>query len=75
MLTRMLPLQVLRILKVVPIASRNSTSLVESEIESVISGFAENTDPLLRQLSSDILQAWQNLEVVYKIPKRVVTVR
>lgn len=65
--------QVLRILKQIPIVSRNSTSLVESQIEEVVQSFSQNSDDVLRQQATDILQAWQSLEVVYKIPKRVQT--
>ncbi|KAI9026281.1 hypothetical protein DFJ74DRAFT_34973 [Hyaloraphidium curvatum] len=64
--------QVMRIVKLVPIASRNSSSLVESQIESVVQSFVDNPDAVLRQQASDILEAWKALEVVYKIPKRIV---
>ncbi|KXS11000.1 SET domain-containing protein [Gonapodya prolifera JEL478] len=63
--------QVLRILKLVPIITRNTSSLVDSKIDEVVEQMSnEHLDLEIRELAKQVFDKWSELEIRYKIPKR-----
>lgn len=65
----------LRILQKWPTLTKNkiSSSKIESHVRALVD--AENTSPEVKELSTALLETWSTLEMAYRIPRRVKTIR
>ncbi|KAJ3188104.1 histone methyltransferase set2 [Irineochytrium annulatum] len=63
--------EIIRLLKVLPISSRNS--IQDCKIEEVVSKLVDFPNYQTAQTSKDLLETWKELPMIYKIPKRVAS--
>ncbi|KAI8812340.1 hypothetical protein BJ742DRAFT_54709 [Cladochytrium replicatum] len=63
--------QVLRVLTMLPISSRNS--VVDIKLEEAVEKLMDNCEADLAHNAEQILCTWKTLPIVYKIPKRIQT--
>ncbi|KAI9104839.1 hypothetical protein DFS34DRAFT_215610 [Phlyctochytrium arcticum] len=60
-------LQILRILKSLPIASKNTAE----KVEDCVTHLSQVPDLAVSTAAKELLESWANLQMVYKIPKKI----